>query len=162
MTTHASTQGLTNRPAVQPFLWAGLLLTAVATIYPFVDAATTGFMAEHLAASYPGYSATEIGAATTAYLVILAVVGLVGAAGWVVTAWAVRAGKHWAPVLATVALVAGAGIAAGGLGVVDTSGDVGLAPVLGWLQVLPVVAGALAVVQLWRGRARSDTAGGTR
>ncbi|YCK41933.1 hypothetical protein ACNF49_50195 [Actinomadura sp. ATCC 39365] len=37
-----------------------------------------------------------------------------------------------------------------GLTVRDTNGEVGLVPLLGWLQVLPLVPGLVAVVLLWR------------
>jgi hypothetical protein len=32
----------------------------------------------------------------------------------------------------------------------DTSGDTGLPPVLGWIGLAPCVAGAAALVKLWR------------
>jgi hypothetical protein len=130
--------------------YLGVGLTTIATLFPFVDRATTTVLADHLQASYPAYASGEIDAAVTAYLVILSAVGLLGLLGWLGTAWAVRAGKNWARWLATALLMAGSCIAIAALTVQDTSGDVGLAPLLGWLQALPCLAGLAAVVLLWR------------
>jgi hypothetical protein len=44
----------------------------------------------------------------------------------------------------------GAGTAVFDLLVRDTSGDTGLPPLLGWSGLIPCLAGAVAVVRLWR------------
>lgn len=44
----------------------------------------------------------------------------------------------------------GALVALIGLLIRDTSGDTGLAPLLGWIGMLPSVAGLAAVTILWR------------
>ncbi|MCP2265705.1 hypothetical protein ACFQHV_04070 [Promicromonospora thailandica] len=133
-------------------LVAGLVLTVLATVYPYVDRATTGLLARHVAASYPAYGGAEVDAAVTAYLAILTTVGVLGVATWLVVAGAARAGKRWAPWAAALALAGAVCWSVAALTVTDTSGDVGLAPALGWLQALPCVAGAVTVVLLWRRR----------
>jgi hypothetical protein len=82
--------------------------------------------------------------------VILSVVGALGIASWTWTIWAVRAGKGWARWVATAMFVVGASVALTGLLVKDTSGDTGLAPLLGWIGMLPCLAGLGAVTALWR------------
>ncbi|MET8867956.1 hypothetical protein ABZW11_33920 [Nonomuraea sp. NPDC004580] len=131
---------------VPALLYTGAALTAVAALFPFVDKAV---LAGHVSAGYPSYAPGEIDAAVTAYLIILGAVGLLGLAGWLGTVWAVRAGKRWAPWLAGGLLVSAILIAVAALTIKDTSGDVGLAPLLGWLLVLPCIPGAAAVA-LWR------------
>ncbi|WP_197093786.1 hypothetical protein [Nonomuraea sp. SBT364] len=130
-------------------LYAGAGLTALVTLVPFAGRA---ILADHIRAGYPAYDPGAIDAAVTAYLVILCAAGGLGLLGWLGTAWALRAGRRRVRLPATALLAAGVCFAAAALTVRDTSGDVGLAPLLGWLQVLPCVAG-LAAVALWR-RAR--------
>jgi hypothetical protein len=48
-------------------------------------------------------------------------------------------------------LVPGTGIAVFDLLVKDTSGDTGLPPLLGWIGMLPCLAGLAAVTLLWIG-----------
>jgi hypothetical protein len=129
---------------------AGLGLTVVATAVAYVDHATANVLGEHIRAGYPGYTRTRIDAATTTYLVCLTVVGALGVIGWLGTIWAVRAGKRWARAAAPVMFTLGTGIALTALLIKDTSGDTGLPPLLGWVGLLPCVAGLVAVTSLWR------------
>ncbi|WP_405149797.1 hypothetical protein OG589_15750 [Sphaerisporangium sp. NBC_01403] len=133
-------------------MWIGLVLTVIAAVYPFVDRTTTHALADHIQAGYPSYGAGEIDTAVTAYLVILSVVGGLGFIGWLGTLWAAKAGKKWTRWAATGVFAVALCIALAGLTVADTSGDVGLAPAIGWLQMLPCVPGLLAVVMLWERR----------
>jgi hypothetical protein len=128
----------------------GLLLTIVATVVPFVTPA----LRDHLRAAYPGYTEARIDRAVTTWLVVLTVVGVLGAAGWVGSIWMVATRTRGATVVATSLFLLGTAVALSGLLVEDTSGDPGLAPVLGWIGMLPCVAGAVAVAQLWRPHAR--------
>ncbi|MGI5158508.1 hypothetical protein [Microbispora sp. CA-102843] len=137
-----------NRTAL-PMMYIGAGLTAIAALFPFVDRATTTVLADHIKASYPAYEPGAIDTAVTAYLVILSTVGVLGLLGWVGTIWAARAGKRWTSWLAIGLLSIALCIAIAALTVQDTSGDVGLAPLLGWLLILPCVPG-LATVALWR------------
>lgn len=131
-------------------MWTGLVLTVIATAAAFVDDATSRLLAGHIAAGYPSYRADEVGTAVGLCLMILSVVGGAGVLAWLGMIWAVRAGRRWAAWVATLVLLVAACLALAGLTVTDTSGDVGLVPALAWLQVLPCVAGVVAVVLLWR------------
>lgn len=124
----------------------GLVLTIVATIVPFITSA----LADHIRASYPDYTDARVDNAVRAWLTILTIVGALGVVGWIWTMWTVSTGKRWAPWAATAMFVLGAGVALTDLLVTDTSGDTGLAPMLGWLGMLPCLAGLVAVALLWR------------
>jgi hypothetical protein len=138
-----------RRPAVGA-LYTGLALTVCATVAPFVDRATANVLAQHIRDGYPAYGPERVGSAVSTWLVILSVVGVLGVAGWIGTIRAVTAGKTWARWLATALFALGTSVALAALLVPDTSGDTGLAPLLGWIGVLPCVAGAAAVTMLWR------------
>jgi hypothetical protein len=131
-------------------MYLGLGLTVAATVIPYIDRATANVLADHIRAGYPTYPQARIDSAVTAWLVTLTVVGALGIVCWIWTARAVRAGKRWARGIATAFFVLAAGIALTGLLIKDTSGEPGLPPLLGWLGVLPSLAGLVAVAQLWR------------
>lgn len=131
-------------------MYAGLGLTVVAMIVPYVDHATANMLAGHIRAGYPAYTQARIDSAVTTYLVYLSVVGALGIICWLWTIWAVKAGKRWARGAATAMFALGTGIALIDLLVKDTSGDTGLPPLLGWAGMLPCLAGLLAVTLLWR------------
>lgn len=151
ITNTASTRQHAGRnPGAVAALYLGLLLTALATVAPWVDQATTGVLAHHVRAGYPGYSDGQVESAVARWLAILTVVGVLGTAGWVGSIWAVRVGKPWARWLAVALFLAGAAVALAAVMTRDTSGDVGLAPQLGLVGVLPSLAGAVAVVRLFR------------
>jgi hypothetical protein len=131
-------------------MYAGLALTVVAIIVPYVDRATTHVLADHIKAGYPTYSQARIDSSVTVYVVYLSLVGALGIMCWLWTIWAVRAGKRWARAAATVVFALGATIALTDLLVRDTSGDTGLPLLLGWIGLLPCLPGLLAVTLLWR------------
>lgn len=131
-------------------MYAGLGLTVVALITPYVDHATANVLAGHIRAGYPTYAQARIDSAVTTYLVYLSVVGALGVIGWLWTIWTVKAGKRWARGAATAVFALGTGIALIDLLIKDTSGNTGLPPLLGWAGMLPCLAGLLAVVLLWR------------
>lgn len=137
-------------------LYAGALLTLLALAAPYVDRSVGNVLAAHVRAGYPDYSAGRIDTAVTAYVVILTVVGVLGLLGWTGSIWAVTARKRWSPPLVSSMFVLGLCVAASGLLIKDTSGQVGLAPLLGWIGMLPCLAGAVAAVAVWR---RTPTAG---
>lgn len=149
----AQTMAPRQTPARQPVpavMWGGLVLTVVALVYPFIDRGTTHVLSEHIRAGYPSYSAARIDQAVTSYLVISSIVGGLGVLGWLSTMWAARTGKRWAPLVASVVFLVALCLALAGLTVKDTSGDVGLAPLMAWLLFLPCLPGLAAVVQLWK------------
>lgn len=128
-------------------MYAGLVLTIAAMAVLFVDHATGNVLAGHIQAGYPGYSPARVDTAATTYLITLSVIGVLGVASWLWTIRTVRAGKRWA---ATAMFVVGTSIALTMLLIRDTSGDTGLPPLLGWVGIIPCVAGLSAVVLLWR------------
>jgi hypothetical protein len=151
-TTSPTTTAWPQRPAPSALgaLYVGLALTVAATASAYVDRATGHRLAQHLRHGYPEYTSAQISSAVTTWLVVLTVVGALGAVGWVTTIVVVRACRPWARWLAAGLFVAGTVTALTGLLTPDTSGEVGLAPLLGWIGVLPCIAGLTAVVRLWR------------
>lgn len=136
-----------NRPILSA-LYVGLLLTGAAMVAPLVDHVTGNKLAAHIRDGYPDYSDAAIVAAANTYLVILTVVGIAGIACWLLTIWAVRAGKRWSMWAAGGIFTVGAIIALTGLLTDDTSGQSGLPTLFGWIGVLPSIAGAAAVALL--------------
>jgi hypothetical protein len=131
-------------------MYAGLALTVVALIVPYVDHATANVLADHIRAGYPTYSHARIDTAVTTYLVYLSIIGALGVVSWLWTIRTINAGKRWARGAATAVFALGTGIALFDLLVKDTSGDTGLPPLLGWIGMLPCLAGLLAATLLWR------------
>lgn len=138
-----------QRPAIGA-MYAGLGLTVIALLVPYVDHVTANVLADHIRAGYPTYAQARIDSAVTTYLVYLSVVGALGIICWLGTIRALKAGKRWARGAATVVFALGTGIALIDLLVKDTSGDTGLPPLLGWAGMLPCLAGLLAVMLMWR------------
>lgn len=149
-TTSNPTPSAMRAHRVPPAMWLGLGLTVVAMVMPYVDRATSQVLAGHVHAGYPGYSAARVDDAVSAYLMLLTIVGGLGLVAWAVSIGLVATGSRWARGTATTMFVLGTSVALFGLLVRDTSGDTGLPPLLGWLGVLPCLAGLVAVVQLWR------------
>jgi hypothetical protein len=138
-----------HQPAVKAMV-AGLVLTVGATIAPYLDRATGNGLADHIRNGYPAFPQARIESAVTVWLVALTVVGVLGIVSWLWTILAVTTRKRWARWAATAMFAVGTSVALAGLLVKDTSGDTGLAPLLGWIGILPCVAGAVAVTMLWR------------
>ena len=128
-------------------MYAGLGLTVIGMTVPYVD---RGGLAAHIRAGYPAYTHARVDAAATTYLIYLSVVGVLGIVCWLGTIWAVRAGKGWARGVATAIFAAATIVALTDLLIKDTSGATGLPPLLGWIGILPCLAGLLAVGLLWR------------
>ncbi|GAA4820385.1 hypothetical protein GCM10023353_30320 [Tomitella cavernea] len=145
------------KPAARPqrhalrAMYAGLILSVLAVVVAYADrAGGPTSLAGHLRSGYPAYSPTQIDAAAHTYLVLLTALGGVGVACWLGAIRAVRTGKRWARWACAAAWGAATSLAIAGLVVTDTSGDVGLPPLLGWAGLLPCVAGLVAVVLLRR------------
>jgi hypothetical protein len=131
-------------------LYAGLALTVLATALPYFDRTTTHLLTDHIRAGYPTYSQARVDSAATTYLIVLSVIGAVGVSCWLGTIWAIRTGKPWARLVATLLLVLGTSIGLTGLLTKDTSGETGLPLALGWAGMAPCLAGLLAVALLWK------------
>lgn len=146
-TTHTEDRGRTRRVVVSMYI--GLLLTAAATVAPYIDRATSHVLANHIHHGYPAYTPDRVDTAVITWLVILTVLGVFGMGGWAVTIWAVKAHKAWARPMAAVLFVTGTSLAFAALLTKDNSGEVGLAPLLGWIGMLPPLSGLVALVMLW-------------
>ncbi|MET8684755.1 hypothetical protein ABZV77_11115 [Streptomyces sp. NPDC004732] len=143
-------------------MYTGLGLTAAATALPYADRATSHLLADHIRAGYPTYTPAEVDSAVTTYLVLLSAIGVLGVIGWLWTTWAVKAGKSWARPATTAMSLLSASVGLTGLLTMDTSGETGLPPALGWAGMAPTLAALLAVTLLWRrprdsGRASEPT-----
>lgn len=130
--------------------YAGLALTVAAIVVLYIDHLTGNVLAAHIKDGYPSYSQSRIDMAATTYLVYLSVLGGLGIIGWLSTLWAVARRRRWARWLATGLFVVGTSIALFDLFVRDTSGDTGLPALLGWVGLLPSLAGLVVTVLLWR------------
>jgi hypothetical protein len=131
-------------------MYVGLALTVLATAAPYLDRVTGHVLADHIRDGYPTYPPDRIDTAVTTWLVILSVVGALGVVSWVLVIWATRTRRAWARPAATTAFALGTTLALAALLTKDTSGDPGLAPLLGWIGLLPCLAGLVAVATLWR------------
>jgi hypothetical protein len=131
-------------------MYAGLVLSVVATIVPYVDRATSQTLTAHVRAGYPSYSPERVDSTVTVWLAILSVVGLLGIASWVATIWAVRARRRMARWAATAMFALGTTVGLALLLSKEPTGQLALPPLLGWVALLPCLAGAVAVIQLWR------------
>jgi hypothetical protein len=149
-TATATPRSTWRRRGVLPVMWAGLALTVIAAVYPFIDRATTHLLADHIRAGYPTYTQPRIDSAVDTYLLLLAIVGALGALAWLAATWSVKVGARWARPIATVMFVLGTSAGLTGLLTQDTSGGAGLPPALGWAGMAPCLAGVVAVVLLWR------------
>ena len=151
MTTVSMTPTRYPRSAIAP-LYIGLAFTVVSMLVLYIGHAAANVLADHIRSGHPAYDVARIDAAVMTYLVYLSVVGALGIIGWMLTIWATSTGKRWARQLAAALFAAGTSIALFNLLVEDTSGDTGLPPLIGWVGLLPSLAGVLAVVLLWRKR----------
>jgi hypothetical protein len=138
---------MTRHRAALVAMYTGSLLSVVAMVAPYVE---RGTLADHIRDGYPSYSHDEIDTAVTTWLAVLTVVGVLAVASWTTTIWATRAGKPWAPWAAAGSFTVGTALALTALLMKDTSGEVGLAPSLGVIGLLPCLAGLAAVALLWR------------
>lgn len=136
-----------------PAMLVGLGLTAVATALALLDPAMADSVGNHVREAYPGWGADTVTTERTAILGWLVGTGVLGAVGWLSTIWAVRRRKSWARWLAAswfaLALL-GAGLT---LGTGGAAYDVIVPTPLGLVSALPLVAGGVALVRLWRRRA---------
>jgi len=131
-------------------LYAGLAMTVIAMIVPYIDRATSNTLADHIRAGYPTYTQARIDTASTIYLVYLSVIGVLGVVGWLWTVRSVKTSSRWVRAAATAMFALGTSVALIDLLIRDTSGDTGLSPLLGWVGILPCLPGLLAVTLLWR------------
>ena len=131
-------------------LYFGAALTLATTVAPYIDLHAGQVLADHIRDGYPNYSQSRVDTAVAKWLAILTVAGVLGLGSWLWTIWAVTTRKRWTREAATAIFVVGTSVALTAWLTKDTSGEVGLAPLLGWIGVLPSGAGAFAIAMLWR------------
>ena len=149
-TDHRQRDPMSRRRSVVATMYAGLAMTVIAVLVPYVDRLTSNTLAQHIKAGYPTYTQTGIDTAANTYLVYLSVIGALGLLGWVWSIRIVKAGKRWARAAVTTLFAIALVVAVTDLLIKDTSGDTGLPHVLGWVGILPCLPGLLAVALLWR------------
>lgn len=147
---HQPKRAISRGKSAVAAMYAGLTASVIATIYPYIDRATSNTLAGHIRAGYPSYTEARTDTAVTTYLVYLSIIGALGVVGWLFAVHAVKTGKRWARGVTTAMFVLGASVALTDLLIKDTSGDTGLPSSLGWVGVLPCLPGLLAVALLWR------------
>lgn len=135
--------------------FAAALVTVAAAVAPYVDRASGHRLADHIRAGYPSYSRGQVAHAVKVYLLLLTLAGAIEGLGWIWAAWGVFGRRMWARWAVTAICTIQIGAALTGLLVKDTSGDVGLAPLLGWIGLAPCVVGGMAVALAWRTADRS-------
>ncbi|NIH78981.1 hypothetical protein [Amycolatopsis viridis] len=136
----------TSRAAVA--IGAGLVLQLL-TIAAVLLA--TGAIEEHLRGVYAQYRPDQAERAGGIVVTYLLVVGVLGAAGWLLTAWAHRRRTRWTRVLAWTFLVLGTLLAVTNLAITEYGSR--LVPLwLGVAGLVPSLAGLAAVTLLHRER----------
>lgn len=154
LTRTSTIPGRPAAPARRPrsaAMYIGLGLTVLATAAPLVDVATADTLAQHVRDAYPAWGPGLVSEDRNAMVIYLLITGALGIITWLTTIWAVTARKRWARPAATVALIAGAGIALLNLTVGGGNYHTILPTAYGLLTLLPAVAGTAAVASLWRG-----------
>jgi hypothetical protein len=138
-----------NKPAIIA-MFGGLMLTVITIIILYVDHATANVLADHIRTGYPSYSQSRIDSAVMIYLVYLSAIGVLGIVSWLFVIWGASKNKRLTRWVATGMFALGMSIGLFNLLVRDTSGDTGLPSLLGWVGLLPNIAGILVVILLWR------------
>ncbi|GAA3976882.1 hypothetical protein FOF52_02995 [Thermobifida alba] len=125
----------------------GLVLTLALGLWPFM---TPDLLADHIQHGYPDYTDAEVGAAVNTWQVALATVAGLGVIGWIWTLVTLRQPHRWAPFSATALLAVALIVAVVLITTPDTSGEVGLVPVMGWAWLAPCVVGIVVTGSTWR------------
>ena len=142
----------TSPTATTRALWLGLALTALVALAPLIDLATADTLSAHVRAAYPGWSQATVRGDRDAITVYLVAVGALGALMWLWTIRMVSRRSHGSRAFATFAFAAGACLALTHLVLGGGRYDTVVPTPYGVLGLLPVLAGAAALVPLWRER----------
>jgi O-antigen/teichoic acid export membrane protein len=131
-------------------LKAGLALTVLVTLVVLADLATIDTLTAHVRAAYPQWPADLVAADRNAIAGYLIATGVLGAAGWLVILRGVARSRRWARPVATALFAVAALLALTNLGMGGAAYTVVVPYLYGTLSLLPVVAGAVALVRMWR------------
>jgi chromate transport protein ChrA len=91
---HRQSKPTTGSPSLIGAMYAGLAMTVIAIIVPYIDHATSNTLANHIRDGYPAYTHARIDTAATTYLVYLSIIGVLGVVGWLWTVRAIKTGKR--------------------------------------------------------------------
>lgn len=136
-------------------LWIGAGLQAVCLALVLLDLWVFGTVQEHVEEAYPAWRPDQVHADRNAIIIYLAVVGVLGIAGWLASLWAVARDRSVRAVVTTLFAV-GTGIA-----LIDASvgGEAYDQIVPLWLGtthlVLPLLPGIAALLAVWSPRRES-------
>lgn len=131
-------------------LQIGLALTVLAVALPLVDLVTTDIVGDHVRSAYPQWDGDTVATERTAIVGWLAGSSTLGLVGWGMTMLGLRRGKRWVRPVATTWFLLGIVVAGMNLSMGGAAYAVIVPSTLGLVSALPVIAGAVAVVQLWR------------
>lgn len=132
----------------------GLVLTIACIVALYVDHANGDVLADHIRDGYPTYSVERIDHAATLYLVYLTTLYVLGIGAWVAAIFLTAARRRVARWVVPLLFLIGTSIAVLDLLVKDTSGSTGIAPLHGWLGVLPCVPGCVAAIATFASQRR--------
>lgn len=144
---HTNPVGTRLRPTA---MFLGLALAVIATVAPLVDLATADTTWDHVRDAYPTWSDALVRGDRNAIVLWLVITGTLGVLTWLWTIYAVTARKRWALRATVTAFVAGTSVALANLTMPGGQYDIIVPPVLGWLTLLPCLAGLAAVVSIRR------------
>lgn len=134
-------------------LYAGLALTTLVALAPLIDTVTVDIIADHVRAAYPEWPADQVRLDRTAIVSWIAVTNALGIPLWL---WVIRLtgkGHRRARAVASWSFAAGASLALLNLGFGGEHYETIVPMPFGLLGLLPVIAGAAALVPMWRRRA---------
>lgn len=156
MSSRTTTQARPPTPRCPYAMYAGLALTAAATLVPLIDMVTVDSLTDHVRAAYPYWPAALVTGDRNAIVIYLCVIGLLGIVGWL---WAIRTvakHKRTARRVTTVGFVLGTGVALFDLTFSGGEYDRVLPPLYGIIGLLPSLAGLVTVLWVWRLTAPSN------
>lgn len=140
---------------LRSFLYIGLVLTVLVTAAPLIDMVTVDTVADHVRGAYPNWPAGSVAADRAAIVGYLGIVGILGIGGWLWSIRLVTRRANRARAAATSMFVLGALTALLNLTYGSGPYDRVVPMAYGLLGLLPVLAGAAAIVSLWRRRGTS-------
>ncbi|HVX45933.1 MAG TPA: hypothetical protein VHC49_18735 [Mycobacteriales bacterium] len=140
----------TTTGRTRPYLYSGLILTALLALAPLIDIATADTIADHVREAYPHWSAGNVEKDRNAIAIYLAAVGVLGTGGWLWTIRSLARRPERAYRTATIMFVLGACVALFDLTYGSEQYDRTVPLLYGLLGLIPLIPGTAAVVLLWR------------
>ncbi|GAB3660032.1 hypothetical protein [Glycomyces tarimensis] len=134
-------------------LYLGLALTALVALAPLIDTVTVDAIGGHVRAAYPEWPAGQVRLDRTAIIAWVAVTNALGMPLWWWTIRLAGKGHRRARTVATWAFAAGACLALLNLGFGGERYETVVPLFFGLMGLLPLAAGLLALVPMWRKRA---------